>query len=81
MPNLAMSIVAPRGIGEAVAASIGNDHAEAPVSDSQGIRVSIPGHPEIVAYKLAGNPTNDRIIDDLIGLDRLIKAQEANTSV
>jgi hypothetical protein len=64
-------------IGEAAMASIGSDYSNAPLADTHGVRVSIPGHPEIIAYKLAGGPKRDRSVDDLLELHRLVAAQEA----
>ena len=43
-----------------------------PPVDSRGVRVSIPGHPEIVAYKLEGASKKDQIVDDLIKLNQIV---------
>lgn len=80
IPRSARRTGLPMDIGEAIMASIGSDYADAPLSDEQGVRVSIPGHPEIVAYKLRGAPSRDRTVDDLIKLDQIIKAKNAKTS-
>ena len=69
--------ITPQDVGEAAMASIGGGYTTYPSSDEHGIRVPIPGHPEIVGYKLAGNPYRDHTIDDLIELHRLIEAEEA----
>jgi hypothetical protein len=76
VPRSARRTGLPMDIGEAVMASIGSDYSDAPLSDEYGVRASIPGHPEIVAYKLRGGPGYGRTVDDLIELDRRIKAQE-----
>lgn len=60
-------------IGEAAMASIGGDYTNYPAPDEHGIRVPIPGHPEIVAYKMPGTPYRDGTIDDLIELDKSLK--------
>lgn len=51
---------------------------EVPPIDPRGIRVSIPGHPEIVAYKMPGVSNKSQIVADLIKLNSII-SQESDS--
>jgi hypothetical protein len=75
-----------RGLGEAAMSlanvAEGSRHRRGrKSSEVTNIPVSIPGHPEIEAYKLAGNPFPDATVDMLIDLhNRLTSVQEPRTS-